>query len=174
MAGVWGPGPAANLSFISTPLTLCLLLPGVCGHWSLALRNIVCRKRRAGASQYDLPSGGASHLSAKQEGPGSLSLLGLFRYFRELYFSPHSARLVWSVGRAPGRARGPRLRLLFCPSAAAWGVFIINGGSGGCCSDMQPCLGKWDILQQIASFFDCWLYACHQADSRFIDACSVN
>lgn len=49
---------------------------------------------------------------------------------------------VRSEGRAPGRARGQSLKLLLCPSAAAGGVFIINGGSGGCCSDMQPCLGK--------------------------------
>lgn len=123
-AGTWGPSLLApvlaeNLSFISTPLTLCLLLPGVCGQWSLALRNVVCRKRRAGASQYDLPGGGASHLSAKQEGLGSLSLLGSFRYFRELYFSPRSARPVWSGGRTPERVRGQSLRLLFCPSAAA-------------------------------------------------------
>ncbi|XP_062466869.1 DNA-binding protein Ikaros isoform X5 [Pezoporus occidentalis] len=67
--------------------------------------------------------------------PGLVSL-----FFRTGTSPLLSAGLVWSEGRAPGRARGQSLKLRLCPSAAAGGVFIINGGSGGCCSAMQPCL----------------------------------
>ncbi|XP_061305118.1 DNA-binding protein Ikaros isoform X6 [Pezoporus flaviventris] len=67
--------------------------------------------------------------------PGLVSL-----FFRTGTSPLLSAGLVWSEGRAPGQARGQSLKLRLCPSAAAGGVFIINGGSGGCCSAMQPCL----------------------------------
>lgn len=82
------PFQLKNLNSVSTPLTLRTLLPGACGHWLLAPWKMVCRKRRAGASRYHSPRHGASHLSAKQEGMGSLSLLGSFCYFWELCFSP--------------------------------------------------------------------------------------
>lgn len=91
--------------------------------------------------------------------------------YPELYFS-----LCKSTEKVRGRAQksgGQRLKHPHSHSARLE-VYSLLMEVVPCCSDMQPCLGKWDILQQIASFFDCWLYACHQADSRFIDACSVN
>lgn len=99
-------------TFVSTPLTLRVSLPGVYGDLNLHLWSIKCCNRGIEASQYLSPIQGVSHLSAKQEDLGSFSLLGLFRYFRELHFSLH-----WRAGglcsEGSWKSEGQRLKLLF-------------------------------------------------------------
>lgn len=144
-------------TFVSTPLTLRVVLSGVYGDLNLHLWSIKCCNRGIEASQYLSPIQGASHLSAKQEDLGSFSLLGLFRYFRELHFSLH-----WRAGglcnKSSWKSEGQRLKLLFfCPSATAWGVFIINGGSAVAAQICSPACVNETFFSKLLRFLiaDC-------------------
>lgn len=103
------------------------------------LRRILCvATERPGRFPLFVPNVW-SHLSVKQEGLGSPSPLGSFRYFRELHFSL-SGCLDWAAGPTKGFLKwrswgwGCRAHLL-----QAWGPSIINGAtSTGDSSDIQP------------------------------------